>query len=162
MKLRVSNKTIEKWQILLNEAGDRETGGILFGEHTGESDFRIVEATVQSRGGSQAHFRRNATKARNEVKRLSAQFDHNHLKFNYLGEWHSHPNSIVLPSALDEATMTSILEDPDTDANFLVLVIVRLDEEDNVEMSATAYLASGHVIQCEVETEDEGKTSNDN
>lgn len=153
MKLRIGKKVIKEWLKALKKADDREIGGILFGEHIGDSDFKVIQATKQSKGGNQTCFQRNASKARKEIKRLSNQYNNNHEQYNYLGEWHSHPNAPALPSAQDETTMRQLLADPDTNANFLVLIIIRLAEDKIIEISARAYLASDHIIQCNIELE---------
>jgi hypothetical protein len=60
-------------------------------------------------------------------------------RFNYLGEWHSHPMFAVTPSARDHQTMQDIVEDPDVGARFAVLLVVRLEEGGNLEGSVTVY-----------------------
>ena len=47
--------------------------------------------------------------------------------------------------------MREILDHPDTIANFLVLLIVRLAHTESLELSAHAFLASGHILECEIE-----------
>lgn len=153
MKLRIGKNTIKEWQKTLKKAGDREIGGILFGEHVGDSDFKVIHATKQTKGGNQTHFKRDASKAIKDIERLSAQHENNHERFNYLGEWHSHPNAPALPSAQDEATMHQLLIESDATVNFLVLIIIRLSKNKTIEMSAQAYLASDHIIPCDIEIE---------
>ena len=153
MKLRIGKKTIKEWQKALKKAGDREIGGILFGEHIEDSDFKVIQATKQNKGGNQTHFQRDASKAIKDIGRLNARYKNNHERFNYLGEWHSHPNVPALPSAQDEATMRQLLVESDATVNFLVLIIIRLNNNKNIEMSAHAYLASDHIIQCNIELE---------
>ncbi len=74
-------------------------------------------------------------------------------QFNYLGEWHSHPNAPAAPSTCDEKTMTQLVADQEGAVNFLVLVVVRLSRTAVLEIGARAYLASGHILPCEVEIE---------
>ena len=157
MKLRIDNKTTEDWRSALLVAGSKEIGGILFGEHVGEADFRIVEATLQRRMGNEVAFRRKARIARREIKRMSTRYGHDHERYNYLGEWHSHPNAPATPSTRDRRTIREILSHPDTDANFLVLLIIRLAEGGFLEMSARCFLASGHDLNCEIETYTRGE-----
>ncbi len=151
MKLRVDSKMLEAWRTALQKAGSKEIGGVLFGEHVDQDDFRIVAATQQRRMGDEVAFRRKARTARRELKRMSARHGHNHERFNYLGEWHSHPNAPAVPSERDCRTIREILSHPDTDAIFLVLLIVRLADADSLEMSAHSFLASGHVLECEIQ-----------
>jgi [CysO sulfur-carrier protein]-S-L-cysteine hydrolase len=52
--------------------------------------------------------------------------DREFARFNYLGEWHSHPSFGVHPSAQDIVTMTDIVETKGSAIAFAVLLIVRL------------------------------------
>ena len=47
-------------------------------------------------------------------------------RFNYLGEWHSHPSFSVRPSSEDVDTMTDIVTGPSSAISFAVLLVVRL------------------------------------
>jgi hypothetical protein len=67
------------------------------------------------------------------------QTGNNYARFNYLGEWHSHPHFAPLPSDEDVNTMQSIVDDPIADMNFLVLLVVRLTAKQTMEMTATAF-----------------------
>ena len=149
MKLRVGRETIEAWRRALRRAGAREIGGVLFGEQIGEGDFRIVEATRQMRGGRDALFRRKGAKARKQLKKLSAQYG-DPRRFNYLGEWHSHPSAPTWPSLTDQVTMHQLVAHPDVAANFLVLLINRLNGDREIELSAMAFLPGGRAIACEI------------
>ena len=154
MKLRIARTTSEQWADALQRAKSREIGGVLFGEHVGEDDFRLIAATEQRRRGRAVSFKRKSSTARRELRKLSRKYEDDHERYNYLGEWHSHPNVPAQPSAQDEHKMWSILEDPECDSNFLVLIIVRLGPENTLELSATTYLASGHILACDVEIEE--------
>ena len=149
MKLRIAPQTIDSWVTALRRSRRREIGGILFGEHVGEADFRIVEVTTQARGGNGFTFQRKSGKARRELKSMSRRHGDNPEQFNYLGEWHSHPHGLAVPSHVDEITMCQLLADPETDVNFLILLINRLNEQGELELSAAAYLASGHKLPCD-------------
>ena len=129
---------------------ERGIGGVLFGEHVGDADFRIVDVTTQAFGGNAVAFRRKGSKARRDLKSLANRHSDDPTRFNYLGEWHSHPHAPVDPSRLDEVTMYQLLRDPESDVHFLVLLINRLNDAGQLELSATAYLASGHKIQCDI------------
>ncbi len=159
MKLRIAQKTLDGWVKALRRARCREIGGVLFGEHVGEADFRIVEATTQARGGNDVAFQRKAGKARRDLKSLARRHGDDPERFNYLGEWHSHPNAPATPSSVDEITMYQLLADPETYVNFLVLLINRLNDQGALELSAVAYLASGHKIPCDIVVESCEKAS---
>jgi len=73
-------------------------------------------------------------------------------RFNYLGEWHSHPSYSTEPSSTDYQTMWEIVEDSTIGANFAVLIIVKLDEKQQLEGSVTVFIPNyrsfrGELIQ---------------
>jgi hypothetical protein len=65
-----------------------------------------------------------------------------HSRFNYLGEWHSHPSFSTIPSDKDIQTMQSIVEDPHVGANFLVLLVCKQTTRSAVEATAMAFRAA--------------------
>lgn len=155
MKLRITKTTVEQWVSDLKAAGHREIGGVLFGEQIAKGDFRLVEATRQHFwGGTATTFKRRGSTAREEILRLHERTGGNPERFNYLGEWHSHPNAPTVPSLQDEITMYELLADQAGAVNFLVLIIVKLEAESCVCIGAQTYLGSGHKLNCEIEIED--------
>lgn len=151
MKLSISQKTIDAWKSEILNAKRNEIGGVLFGEHLGDKEFRLVEFTTQHRRGGEVSFKRKGREASQNLKRLSKTYGNDHRRFNYLGEWHSHPNAPVVPSIVDCRTMQNLLDDKSTNANFLVLMILRVNGLHELEMSANTFLASGHILECEIE-----------
>lgn len=158
MRLRIPRRIIERWAEDLKRAGFREIGGVLFGEQISEGDFRIVETTRQKLwGGTTTTFKRRGRAARKEILALHDKFSGSPERFNYLGEWHSHPNAPTWPSLQDETTMYNLIADQGEAVNFLVLLIMKLDQRERLNISAQTYLASGHTLGCEIEIE--GSTS---
>lgn len=108
-------------------AGSRETGGMLFAEHSGEEEFTVLEATVAATGWISTFVRTLG----DGLRRLEAFFKrtrHEYTRFNYVGEWHSHPSFALEPSSTDDETMHSLAADPAVGARFVVLVIVRIED----------------------------------
>lgn len=146
---------IERWVADLTRARSRELGGVLFGEQIAEGDFRVVETTRQRLwGGTATTFHRRGGRARKEILALHEKLGGDPERFNYLGEWHSHPNAPAWPSIQDEVTMYKLLADQGTAVNFLVLMILKLDGMSRLQIGAQTYLSSAHKIQCEIEIED--------
>lgn len=131
----------------LNEAGEREIGGILMGEHVGFDDFRVASLTIQKRGGSIARFVRMIEQAISALTRFFHETGRDYTRFNYLGEWHSHPSFVPSPSPQDDASMMKILLDEKVGANFVVLMVAKMVRNDFVA-TATLYTRSG---RCAVE-----------
>jgi integrative and conjugative element protein (TIGR02256 family) len=129
-------------------AGTRETGGMLFGEHTGPDAFRVVEATVHAVGRF-ASFVRVITDGFARLDAFFRRTHHDYTRFNYLGEWHSHPSFAVYPSGTDHATMQGIVDDPRTRALFIVLMIVKVKGSEFVA-GAWAFFPHGQRQECQV------------
>lgn len=140
MKVLLPDTISQKLTIALKKAGSQEIGGILMGEHISDSFFRICDITIQKETGSFASFRRLFEGFSSSLQKFFLKTNYHFTRFNYLGEWHSHPCFDLSPSRLDSQTMWEILEDPDVGANFVVLLIVKLNNIDKVESSLTVYL----------------------
>jgi len=133
----------------LRRSGHREIGGVLMAEHTGQNHFTVREVSVQRRG-TLASFVRGLTDALSSIRRFLTDTAHDYTRFNYLGEWHSHPSFEPFPSAQDDASMRQIVEDTRVGANFVVLLIIKLDEQGSLVGSVHTYLPSGEKLASEL------------
>jgi integrative and conjugative element protein (TIGR02256 family) len=139
MKILLPCQVTETLREELRRAGRREIGGVLVGEHVDGETFRIVDISVQRSGGSLAHFVRDPAQHREFLDAFFEKTGHDYRRFNYFGEWHSHPMSRPLPSITDCETMTRIVADPDVGTNFAVLLVVRLHPWFGLQLSTTAF-----------------------
>lgn len=130
----------------LENAGHREIGGILMGEQLAPGRFRVTELSVQLHSGWFARFVRSARDALDALQHFFDRNSHQYNCFNYIGEWHSHPSFGLTPSASDQKSMLEIASDPATGANFVVLLIVRLDRTNSLECGVTVYLPNGVIF----------------
>jgi len=114
-------------EVALSRAGRREIGGVLLAEHVAENGFVVRDLSIQG-GGTLASFVRRVEQALTQITFFFEQTRRNYRRYNYIGEWHSHPSFEPSPSSTDHESMQSIVSDPETGARFLVLLIVRLRE----------------------------------
>lgn len=135
----------------LSKAGNRECGGVLLGEHVGHNHFVVRRLTAQKPGGI-ASFVRGLASAIAAIRAFFVANDNDFRRFNYLGEWHSHPGFAVQPSAQDHQTMSKLATDPLVGANFVVLLIFRLSGR-ALEGCAHTYLPDGSAHRSELELE---------
>ena len=126
MKLLLPTAVKEKLGKELRSAGRREIGGLLLGEDLGDEKFLIVELTVQRDGGTESHFVRDPEHHEKEIQQFFERHGRQYTRFNYLGEWHSHPSFAVTPSEPDIREMQALLADPEVGANFCILLIARM------------------------------------
>lgn len=147
INLILPNHIEQKLKIELQDAGEREIGGILMGEHVEKGTFRICDFTIQRDGGTWITFVRRIQKS---LKQALTQFfeknKHNYTKFNYLGEWHSHPSFELIPSIQDRQGMSDIVNNPEVGANFVVLLLVKLNNE-KIDYNVTLYIAGSSMIK---------------
>jgi hypothetical protein len=130
----------------LDQAGTREIGGILMGEHVGPDTFRVKEITIQRIGGTFAAFIRLVEGILGPLRAFFEITNHDYSRFNYLGEWHSHHSFALIPSSRDHATMLEMIMDPQLGARFVVLLLARLNEYNQLEHSVTIYQPSTRPI----------------
>jgi proteasome lid subunit RPN8/RPN11 len=138
MKLLLPHRIIKRLRRKLR-GRIREIGGIMVGEHVGRDEFRVADISFQKRGGTIAHFVRDPAHHKAFLADFFAKSGNDYKRFNYFGEWHSHPAFEPLPSGEDFRTMYELVEDPEVGVNFAVLIIVRLRGWSTVELSATLF-----------------------
>lgn len=134
-----------------DRAGDRETGGMLLAEHTADSEFRVLEVTTTAPGNF-ASFVRAIAEGLVRLEDFFRRKKRAYSRFNYLGEWHSHPSFALHPSDTDDATMREIVNDPATQALFVALIIVKF-QAGELRARAWAYFPDEDRRDCEVRIE---------
>ena len=129
--------------LALRSCGRREVGGILMGEHLARDTFAVRGITIHKRGGLAAFVRR-IEDALAPLRSFFSRSNHEYSRFNYIGEWHSHPSFSPFPSARDDESMREIVQDDRVGANFAVLLIVKLEGvAQRLDASVHTYLPDG-------------------
>jgi proteasome lid subunit RPN8/RPN11 len=140
-----------------------EIGGVLVGESVGSDTFRLVDISVQHSGGTVAHFVRDPEHHRTFLADFFARTGNDFKRFNYIGEWHSHPAFEAVPSREDIGSMFDIIEDAAVGVNFAILIIARLERRRILQLSATLFRAGIVPESIEIiiddEVEDDDKVS---
>lgn len=149
MQLLVSLEIHDQVLKELRSAGSREVGGLLFAEHLGGDIFRLLEVSVQKKGGTAGRFMRDPQEHQEQLNKFFERTGEEHTRFNYLGEWHSHPSFYTVPSPEDIETMESLVSDPSVGANFAVLLIVRR-QDSRLAVSATVFRRSEEPLAARV------------
>ena len=142
MNIYLPKDIAEKLVKALKKSGRKEVGGILMGEYLSPGMYRVKDLTIQSQGGTDAFFLRMPLMVLRSLQTFFQKTENQFTRFNYLGEWHSHPSYSTEPSSTDYRTMWEIVEDSDVGANFAILMIVKLDEKQQLKGSVTVFLPS--------------------
>lgn len=125
MQLLLPNSVSRKLKSHLRRAGRREIGGMLMAEEVGNQIFRLAEFSVDAESGSATRFLRHAEVHDQNLSEFFDKTGTDYQRFNYLGEWHSHPSFSVQPSLQDLRAMQDLV-DGSGGVDFAVLLIVRL------------------------------------
>ena len=110
------------------------------GEHVGTDMFRVMDITIQRKRGTFAAFVRIVSEILSPLSAFFESTKHDYTRFNYLGEWHSHHSFALEPSGTDHQTMHGMVTDAQLGANFVVLLLVKLDANKNLGARTTVYL----------------------
>jgi hypothetical protein len=126
MKVALAPEIEPRLRKALRQAGQREIGGMLFAEQLAPARFRLMDFSVDTSSGFDTHFRRDPQAHQTALSEFFKKTGHDFGRFNYLGEWHSHPSFSVMPSIDDVETMQSLVDDQTGEISFALLMIVRL------------------------------------
>src|SRR5215213_1104975 len=155
MQIQLPPNAVQCLTTALEQADTREIGGILMGEHISENVFRVKDMTIQQHGGSFAAFVRMVQDVLMPLTEFFRATNNNYTRFNYLGEWHSHPSFVPEPSGRDRETMRGIITDPEVGANFVVLMIVKLSQTGEFDGTVTVFHSNGAEYRGELVIENE-------
>ena len=156
MQILLTLEIIKRLHRELRRAGKQEIGGLLMGEHVRDDVFRVVDISVQRSGGSHSCFVRDPSNHKAQLEEFFARTNGDYTRFNYLGEWHSHPSFEAVPSSTDMETMQSIVSDPAVGVNFLTLMVVKLASRKRIEATAMAFRPTARPMLVPVSSEPPG------
>jgi hypothetical protein len=139
MILLVPSRIVAQLVEALKVGGNREVGGILMGEHVEAQTFRVQQITVQLEGGTFARFVRWVENIITPLRDFFQSTNHDYVRFNYIGEWHSHHSFALVPSPTDDGTMFDILSQPRFDARFVVLLLTKLAQSKQLSCAVMVY-----------------------
>lgn len=142
MQLQLPTDVLRRMRRHLFMSGSREIGGILMGEEIGDQMFQIVDFSVDTSRGTRAQFVRDADHHDEALSTFFERTGDEYSRFNYLGEWHSHPSFSVNPSLQDVHAMQDLV-DGSGGVDFAVLFISRLRWYWRFECSAHLFVR-GH------------------
>lgn len=145
MKVELPLPVQKRLKQYLREAGRLEIGGVLMGEQLERDHFRIVDFTVDEQRGGMAHFTRGTDQHRHALDAFFARTGADYRRFNYLGEWHSHPSFRVQPSLTDARSMLELVNG-ERGIDFAVLMIARLDYWISLKRSFTLFVRDGEPV----------------
>jgi integrative and conjugative element protein (TIGR02256 family) len=124
MIVELTKDVRKRMTLCLVKAKRREIGGILMAEQINLGEFRIVDFSLDDITGSAAHFVRTPEHHRAALEAFFARTGNDYARYNYLGEWHSHPNHAPSPSTTDILSMDDLVNE-ECSISFAILLIVK-------------------------------------
>lgn len=149
MRVEISNRVREKLRKALRASGCREIGGVLMGEQIAPGHFKVVDLSIDSQTGGRAHFVRDPEAHAEALAAFFHETGHQYDRFNYLGEWHSHPRFSVNPSTQDVDSMIDLVQG-ERGIDFAVLLIVRLQWWRWISCSCTLFCRNAKPVPVDL------------
>lgn len=137
MRLEISSNLRQRLRDTVRRGKRNEVGGVLMAEQIAPGHFRLVDFTLDEQVGGAGHFVRSVDDHRAALEGFFARTGADYGRFNYLGEWHSHPNHLPIPSPEDIRSMEGLVHG-ERDIPFAVLIVVRARGR-GLMMSATLF-----------------------
>jgi len=133
----------------MRQAGKREIGGILMAEEIDSQCFRIVEYSVDEYSGTNFNFVRDSANHEQKLNDFFLKTGADYSRFNYLGEWHTHPSFSVRPSQQDISSMQDLVDDS-SGVPFSILLIAKLTYIWRFQCSAFLFIRDGYPMEIDV------------
>ena len=162
MQIHLPESSAQKLIKALKQAGSKEIGGILMGEYLSPQVYRIADLTIQAQPGTLASFLRLPRSVLRPLQTFFQKTGNQFTRFNYLGEWHSHPLYSIEPSSVDCNSMWEIVSDPNVGANFAVLLVVKLNAIGQLEGGVTIFFPNRQLFNGELVQEPPNQKSERN
>lgn len=137
LSLTVPRSQLVKLHIYLTQGGKREIGGWLVAEQIAPGEFELVGLTVDLEVGTHSRFESLPVPHSEQMDRILLENRGRAGRVDYLGEWHSHPTFPPVPSNIDFASMTGMVEK--NGPSFATLIIVRLTDNASIQATMTTF-----------------------
>ena len=95
MQIELGHDIRSRLRKALRQAGCREIGGMIFAEQLAPAHFRVMDFSLDAHSGSHTMFNRDPDVHRQALDDFFRRTGQDFTRFNYLGEWHSHPSFSV-------------------------------------------------------------------
>lgn len=151
----LNSRCVRKLRRELVNAGANEIGGVLAAEQIGDGKFLVLDLSVQ-RDGTNTHFERDPVQHVEFIKKFHERMGSQPEKFNYLGEWHSHPSYQAIPSKEDIIQMQKLVKDDEQASTFLTLMVVKLDAQGLLRGSVYGFRPNQMPVRGKLESIESG------
>jgi integrative and conjugative element protein (TIGR02256 family) len=124
--------SIEIQEMLLNELYavglnhyPKEFGGLLIGKYSDDFKTCIIETTILPVKYKSSRY--SFERGKKGLKAKLTEFYNSEPRLIYVGEWHTHPDSLAIPSSKDKTAMKEIEDNNDVNITSPLLLIIGLN-----------------------------------
>lgn len=109
-------------------AAPDETGGVLLGWRNG--DALVIDRVVDAGPGAERWPMGMRPDADYQALMIAEAFEESDGAVTYLGDWHSHPGTMAIPSRRDRKTLRNIATDEDAQCPAPAMLILGTGDQD--------------------------------
>jgi integrative and conjugative element protein (TIGR02256 family) len=125
LNIEIQDKLLnELYAVGLNHY-QKEFGGLLIGKYSDDFKTCIIETTVLPVKYKSSKYSFERGKA--GLKGKLTEFYNSEPRLFYVGEWHTHPDSLAIPSSKDKSAMKEIEDNSDVNITSPLLLIIGLN-----------------------------------
>ncbi|MCH5687306.1 Mov34/MPN/PAD-1 family protein [Niabella sp. W65] len=127
LELLISNELINRLAAYGKEKYPNEFGGLLLGKYINNKKTVVIKETLLPKKfrSSRYYFERGSNGLKEQLEQYYANED-----LVYVGEWHTHPDNVAVPSQTDLKSMRELAEDENVLINNPVLMILEIQKAD--------------------------------
>jgi integrative and conjugative element protein (TIGR02256 family) len=143
----ISNEAMQDLGRMARSAAPLETGTPLLGEYSDDQSTAYVLAVAPLTPDSHGHrstFQRGVSGL---DAFFSSIFRKSRGRRHYVGEWHSHPGGVSIPSSTDDENMFAIASDPKSRCPECILIIASVVTGD---VAVRAYVYSRRLVRIDL------------
>lgn len=119
----------------------KEFGGLLIGKYSDDFKTCIIETTILPVKYKSSRY--SFERGKNGLKAKLTEFYNSEPRLIYVGEWHTHPDSLAIPSSKDKTAMKEIEESSNVNITSPLLLIIGLN---NGNYHARLYIQHNKVM----------------
>ena len=103
----------------------KEFGGLLIGKYSDDFKTCIIETTILPVKYKSSRY--GFERGKKGLKSKLTEFYNSEPRLIYVGEWHTHPDSLAIPSSKDKTAMKEIEDNNDVNITSPLLLIIGLN-----------------------------------
>ncbi|MBB6622385.1 Mov34/MPN/PAD-1 family protein [Clostridium gasigenes] len=125
-KMQITSDVLGKLTSYIQVSGNYEAGGLLIASLVkGNYEIEINDCTTPIEEDKRSLLGYRRSDKHNKI--LNEKWKESNYKKLYIGEWHTHPQNIPIPSFQDKTSWKKLLSKSMTESEYLIFIIVGIE-----------------------------------